>query len=50
MAEAKKTKVDEPIPKGQTVFDNTWLWLALGIGVPTIFYILWGLADLLLVP
>ena len=49
MAETKdQAKTEEPIPRGQEIFDNTWLWLALGIGVPTVFYILWGLADLLL--
>lgn len=50
MAEAEETKADEPIPKGQEIFDNTWLWLALGIAVPTVFYILWALVDLLLLP
>ena len=47
MAKTKETEA-EPIPKGQELFDNVWLWLALGIGVPTVFYIVWGLVDLLL--
>ncbi len=38
----------EPVPKGQDIFDNIWLWLALGIGMPTIFYIGWALVDLYL--
>ena len=49
MDEAKETSAAQPVPKGQEIFDNVWLWLALGIGVPTLFYIVWGIVDLLLV-
>lgn len=48
MAESKETEANDPIPRGQEIFDNTWLWVILGIAVPTVFYILWGLVDLLL--
>jgi hypothetical protein len=48
MDEAKESGAAQQVPKGQEIFDNPWLWLALGLGVPTVFYILWGLADLLL--
>ena len=54
MAEGKETAdkghpaANDPIPRGQEIFDHTWLWLALGIAVPTLFYIVWGLVDLLL--
>ena len=49
MDEAKETSASQPVPKGQEIFDNTWLWLALGIAVPTLFYIVWGIVDLMLV-
>lgn len=34
----------------QTVLDNQWLLLFLGITVPTVFYILWGLLDIIRIP
>ena len=49
MDENNETGAGQPVPKGQEIFDNVWLWLALGIAVPTLFYIVWGLVDLLLV-
>ncbi len=48
MDETQETHADQSVGKGQEFFDNTWLLLALGIGVPTIFYIAWALVDLLL--
>lgn len=50
MSEAEEIRTDDALPRGQNIFDNVWLWLALGIGVPTLFYIAWGLVDLLLLP
>ncbi len=48
MDETQETRADQSVSKGQALFDNTWLWLALGIGVPTLFYIVWALVDLLM--
>lgn len=50
MDETKDVGTDQPIPRGQEIFDNAWLWLVLGIAVPSVFYIAWALVDLLLVP
>ena len=47
MDEAKEADTSQPIPKGQEIFDNIWLWLALGLTVPTLFYIVWSIVDLL---
>ena len=50
MDQANEASAEQPIPKGQEIFDNVWLWLALGIIVPMVFYIVWALVDLLLIP
>ncbi len=34
----------------QTMLDNQWLLLFLGLMVPTVFYILWGLLDIIRIP
>jgi len=34
----------------QKVLDNNWLLLAVGILTPTVFYILWGLWDIIHIP
>ena len=49
MPEMKKeeTSNEEEIPRNQKVFDNIFLWLALGILVPGILYTVWGLIEVL---
>ena len=39
-----------PIPFMQRVLDNPFLLLFLGVTVPTVFYILWGLIELTHMP
>lgn len=34
----------------QKALDNQWLMLALGVLVPTVFYTLWGLWDIINIP
>ena len=34
----------------QRALDNQWLMLALGVLVPTVFYTLWGLWDVINIP
>ena len=34
----------------QRLLDNPWILLALGVGIPTVSYTLWGWLELLLVP
>ncbi len=41
---------DEPIPIMQQLLDNPFLLLALGIAVPTIFYIVWGIIEITQIP
>ena len=41
---------DEPIPLMQRVLDNPFLLLFLGIAVPTVFYIIWGIIEITQIP
>jgi hypothetical protein len=54
---AKKTKVDtnppvesEPIPAGQKLFDNMFLWLILSFLITGLIYNAWGLIEVFSVP
>jgi len=38
------------IPFMQRVLDNPFLLLFLGVTIPTVFYILWGLIELTQIP
>lgn len=38
------------IPFMQRVLDNPFLLLFLGVVIPTVFYILWGLIELTQIP
>ena len=41
---------DEQIPFMQRVLDNPFLLLFLGIAVPTVFYIIWGIMEITQIP
>jgi hypothetical protein len=41
---------DEPIPMMQRVLDNPFLLLLLGILVPAVFYIIWGVMEITQIP
>ena len=41
---------DEPIPLMQRVLDNPFLLLFLGITVPAVFYIIWGIIEITQIP
>lgn len=40
----------EPVPFMQRVLDNPFLLLFLGVTVPTVLYILWGVMEVASVP
>jgi len=40
----------EEIPFMQRVLDNPFLLLVLGIAVPTVFYIIWGIIEITQIP
>ena len=41
---------DEPIPFMQQVLDNPFLLLFLGVTIPTVFYIIWGVVEVANIP
>jgi hypothetical protein len=40
----------EQIPLMQRVLDNPFLLLFLGVTIPTVFYILWGVMEIASIP
>ena len=40
----------EPIPMMQRVLDNPFLLLFLGVTIPTVLYILWGVMEVASIP
>lgn len=50
MQEERNVGEGERIPLGQALLDDIFLLLALGLAVPLIFYIIWGIWDLAQVP
>jgi hypothetical protein len=43
-------KTEERVPVFQQILDNPFLLLFLGITIPTVFYILWGVMEIATVP
>jgi hypothetical protein len=43
-------KTEERVPVFQQILDNPFLLLFLGITIPTVFYILWGVMEIAAVP
>jgi len=41
---------NEPIPLMQRILDNPFLLLFLGVAVPTVFYIIWGIMEITRIP
>jgi hypothetical protein len=41
---------DEPVPVMQQLLDNPFLLLFLGIAMPTVLYIVWGVMEIVSLP
>jgi hypothetical protein len=41
---------DERVPIMQKILDNPFLLLFLGVVVPTVFYIIWGIIEIVQIP
>jgi hypothetical protein len=41
---------EEPIPIMQNVLENPFLLLFLGVAIPTVFYIIWGIMEIVAIP
>ena len=42
--------LEEPIPVMQQILDNPFLLLFLGIAMPTVLYIVWGVMEIVGIP
>ncbi len=54
-ADTTKTLIDddvpeEPIPAMQQLLDNPFLLLFIGIALPTVLYIVWGVMEIVSIP
>ncbi len=41
---------DEPPPFMQQLLDNPWALLFLGVVIPTVLYLIWGVMEIVSVP
>ena len=41
---------EEPAPFMQQMLDNPWILLFLGVVVPTVLYLIWGIMEIVSVP
>jgi len=44
------TEKDERIPGMQSLLDNPFLLLFIGVAMPTVFYIVWGVMEIVNLP
>lgn len=42
--------LQEPIPMMQRMLDNPFLLLFLGVTIPTVSYIIWGVMEIVTIP
>ncbi len=48
--EQAKSGEEERVPVMQQILDNPFLLLFLGITIPTVLYILWGVMEIATIP
>ena len=41
---------NEPVPMMQRLLDNPFLLLAIGVLFPAVFYIIWGVMEIVSIP
>ena len=46
----KEESEPERIPVMQQILDNPFLLLFLGVTIPTVFYIIWGVMEIVTIP
>ena len=44
------TQENERVPIMQRIIDNPFLLLFIGVVVPTVFYVVWGIMELVTIP
>jgi len=48
--EVTDTEENVRIPTMQRIIDNPFLLLFIGVVVPTVFYVLWGIMEIVTIP
>jgi len=48
--EQNESKQTVSIPVMQRILDNPFLLLFIGVVVPTVFYIIWGIMEIVTIP
>lgn len=41
---------DEPLPFMQRLLDNHWALLVLGVAIPAVLYVIWGVMEVAQIP
>jgi hypothetical protein len=41
---------EEPVPFMQQLMDNPWMLLFLGVVIPTVLYLIWGVMEIVTIP
>lgn len=41
---------NDPVPFWQNVLDNPFLLLFLGVTIPTVLYVIWGVMEIVTIP
>lgn len=47
---AEVSSEDERVPTMQKILDNPFLLLFLGVTIPTVLYIIWGVIEIVQIP
>ena len=50
MAQSSKQNAPERIPFMQRLLDNPFLLLFLGVAMPAILYLIWGIMEIIQIP
>lgn len=50
MSDQNSNDEEERIPAMQSLIDNPFLLLFIGVVMPTVFYILWGIMEIVNLP
>ncbi|MEE8338671.1 MAG: hypothetical protein V3R56_00920 [Xanthomonadales bacterium] len=48
--EITNAEENERIPVMQRIIDNPFLLLFIGVVVPTVFYVIWGIMEIITIP
>jgi hypothetical protein len=49
-SEEQSSENEEKIPVMQQLLDNPFLLLFIGVTIPTIFYVIWGVMEIVAIP